>query len=359
LAVKGLKKARRLFNSGKFTEVVRLLEPAIFQYRESFSFFYLLGVSCLYSGDTGGALSYLKRAQQLRENDIQTLLAMAVVYLKKTEREDSLRIWLKILEIDPKNKRARKGLNLLRKSPEPEDIIAFCDSNRIYSLFPKRKKKILNKVLFLITTMVLASGISGLIIYFSPDLMNRNIRPGMEQYVLPENQGLLDYSRTYRFMYSEKEIREIFNKAKSLFNDYKDNQSIVEINRLLHSNASMDVKSIVYTLRDHMSTPDFSTFSKSNSYSYTEVFEEPYLYENCYILWEGKAGGVRITESAVTFDLWVGNTHEFFGVVPVVLYFGEDITNGQILEVLGKVKLDQDEKVMLEGTALRKIVQDD
>ncbi|MBN2533802.1 MAG: hypothetical protein JXB88_12980 [Spirochaetales bacterium] len=357
MALKGLKKARRLFNSGKYIEVVRLLEPSIFQYRESFSFFYLLGVSCFYSGDLGGALSYLKRAEQLRENDVNTQLALAVIFLKKAEKENSLRIWLKILEIDPKNKKARRGLNLIRKTPEPEDIIAFCNSNRINSLLPKQNKKILSKVLFFITTFILASGISGFIIYFSPNLMNKNTRPGMERYILPEKQGLLDYSRTYRYMYSEKEIRAIFEKAKSLFSKYKDNLAIVEINRLLHSNASMDVKMIVHTLRDHMYTPDFSTFTKKDSFSYTDVFAEPYLYENCFILWEGRAGGLQISETAITFDFWVGNTNEFFGVVPVVLYSGENITNGQTLEILGKVKLDQDGNVMIEGIAIRRIVQ--
>jgi hypothetical protein len=358
LAVKGLKKARRLFNSGKFREVVRLLEPGIFQYRESFSFFYLLGISCLYTGDIGGALSYLKRAEQLREEDVNTQLALAAVYLKKGEKENSLKIWLQAIEKNPKKNQARRGLNLLRKSLEPEDIIAFCESHKFLMLFPKRKKKIHNKVLFFITSCVLAAGISAFIIYYSPDFMNQNIRPGMERYILPENQGLLDYSQTYRLMYSEKEIRTIFQKAKSLFNQYKDNQVIVEINKLLHSNASMDVKSMVYAMRDHTYTPDFSTFTKSDSFSYTTVFEKPYLYENCFVLWEGKAGSVQITATAVTFDFWVGDTHEFFGVVPVVLYFGENITNGQTLEVLGKVKLDQDGKIMLEGTAVRKIVQD-
>lgn len=358
MAVKGLKKARRLFNSGKFTEVVRLLEPSIFQYRESFSFFYLLGLSCQYTGDLGGALSYLKRAQQLRDDDVNTQLALAVVFLKKTEKENSLRTWLKVLEIDPKNKRAQKGLNLIRKSPEPEDIIAFCNSSRINSLLPRIKKKILPKVLFFITTIILAFGISVSIIQYFPDLMNKNIRPGMERYVLPEKQGLLDYSQTYRYMYSEKEIRAVFEKAKSLFGKYKDNLAIVEINRLLNSNASIDVKSIAHILRDQMYTPDFSTFAKKDSFSYTDVFDDPHLYENCFILWEGRAGGLQITETTITFDFWVGNTTEFFGVVPVVLYFGENLANGQTLEVLGKVVLDQEGKVMIEGVAIRRIVQD-
>jgi len=356
--VKGLKKARRLFNSGKYTEVVRLLEPEIFQYRESFSFFYLLGISCLYSGDLGGAHSYLKRAQQLREDDVNTHLALAVVYLRKTEKENALRTWLRILEIDPHNRRAQKGLNIVRKYPEPEDMIEFYNSGKIRSLFPPVKKKLLSKVLFFIITILSASVCALLVLIYYPGIMEKKIRPGVEKYILPE-KGLLDYSSTERYFYSEKEIREIFSKAKSLFNNYKDNQAIVEINRLLHSNASMDVKSLIYTLKDYMYKPDFSTFKKEDSFSYETVFDDPLLYENCFIRWEGRIGGIQVTETAISFDFWVGDSHEFSGVVPVVLNFASTIKNGQTVEVLGEVKLDQDNKVTIRGIAIRRIVQNE
>ena len=357
MAVKGLKKARRLFRSQKFKDVIRLLEPEIFQYRESFAFFYLLGVSCLYSGELGGALSYLKRAQQLKEYNINTLLCLAVVFLKKTDKENALRTWLKVLEIDPKNKIAQKGLNLVRKSPEPEDIIALCNSGKIYTLFPPIRKKILSKVLFFTTLLCFASVCSLILIVYLPGLMKKNIRPGIEKYELPEKKALLDYSGTYTYTFSEKEIESIFNKVKSLFNNYKDNLALVEINKLLHSNASMDVKSIMYAIRDHMQTPDFSTLKKEDSFTYTQVTEKPFLYENCFIRWEGRVGGLLITETAITFDFWVGNTVEFFGVVPVILFFGENLANGMTIEILGEVKRDG-EKVVIEGTMVHKIVQE-
>lgn len=358
MIVKGLKTARRFFNSGKYKEVIRLLEPVIFQYRESFNFFYLLGVSCLYAGELGGALSYLKRAEQLKEYNINTQLALAVVYLKKTDKENALRTWLRVLEIEPKNKIAQKGLNVIRKYPEPEDCIAFCDSQKIYALYPKIKKKLLPKVLFFITIVVFVTISTVTLIVYFPQLFKKSNRPGIEKYTLPEKMGLIDYSKTYKFTFSEKEIDAIFNKAKSLFNNYKDNFVLVEINRLLNSNASMDVKSIMYAMKDHLQTPDFSMLKKADSFTYTEVITTPYLYEDCFIRWEGKVGGLQISDTKISFDFWVGNTKEFFGVVPVILNFGETLTNGESIEVLGKIQVNPDDTIIIEGIGIHKIVQD-
>jgi len=50
-----LDKARRKFRKGEFAEVIRLLEGTIFNYRDNHAFFYLLGMSCLRTGDVAGA----------------------------------------------------------------------------------------------------------------------------------------------------------------------------------------------------------------------------------------------------------------------------------------------------------------
>ena len=61
----------------KFKAVVGILEPQVFKFRSSFQYYYLLGVSCLYSADINGADSYLNRASQLKGDDVNCLLALA------------------------------------------------------------------------------------------------------------------------------------------------------------------------------------------------------------------------------------------------------------------------------------------
>jgi tetratricopeptide (TPR) repeat protein len=356
--LKGLKAARRLFNSGKYKEVIRQLEPVIFQYRESFAFFYLLGISCLHNGELGGALSYLQRARQLKEHNINTSLALAVVYLKKSDKENALRTWLTVLEIDPKNKIARRGLDLIRKYSEPEDIVELINSPKINRLIPAKKKNLPGKVLFFILFFICIGIGAGGFFYYKPTFPDKPIRPGMETYDLSQKQGLIDYSRTYTYTFSENEILDVFEKIRSLFQNYRDNRAIVEINRLLHSNARMDIKSMLFALKDHMITPDFSTFKKSDNFTYTEVIKEPFLYADTFVIWEGRVGGLEITPEQISFDFWVGTIKEFFGVVPVILKFGENLSNGDTVRVLGKVVLDQADGVTLEGVGVQRVVQD-
>ena len=76
---KTLKKATKLFKAGKYSKVLLLLESQVFRYRQSFDFFYLLGISCLRSSDYGGGYSYLQRAINIKPDDINTLAGLAVV----------------------------------------------------------------------------------------------------------------------------------------------------------------------------------------------------------------------------------------------------------------------------------------
>ena len=41
--------------------------------------------------------------------------------------------------------------------------------------------------------------------------------------------------------------------------------------------------------------------------------------------------------------------------MPVILYFGENLSNGQTIEVLGEVKVDQGGKVMIEGAGVHSV----
>ena len=114
MKTKGLKKADRLFASGRYSDVIHLLEPQVYMYREHPRFYYLLGMSCLQVGDFGGAYSYLSRSGQLAPDDVDSLLGLAAVHLRRNETQDALRLWLDVLDVDPRNPQARRGLAALR-----------------------------------------------------------------------------------------------------------------------------------------------------------------------------------------------------------------------------------------------------
>ena len=74
-----LSRAHQLFRRRRFSHVIRLLESQIFRYRNNAEFYALLGSTCLYTGDFGGAESYLRRAEQLNEEDVTTQLGLAAI----------------------------------------------------------------------------------------------------------------------------------------------------------------------------------------------------------------------------------------------------------------------------------------
>jgi tetratricopeptide (TPR) repeat protein len=353
MPVRGLKKAKRLFVSGKFGQVIRLLEPEIFRYRESFTFYSLLGMSCLYSDELGGALSYLSRAHQLNDDDINILCGIAVIHLKKLNKEEAIKTWLRVLELDAKNAIAQRGLNTLRKLPEHEDLVAFADSKKIFKLYPKIKSRRWINVVITTGVLLLSIFISIIVLKYVT-IPERKLRPEIEQYTLPAGRpSLIELTGDFSFIFSEDEVRTIFNRAKAFFNDYRDNRALVEINRLLHSNASPDVKTIALAMKDHVYEPDFSTIK--DSYSLETVFEQPLLYDSCYVLWKGRVGGLSIGNDKISFDFWVGDTKVFEGVVPVILLFGALLENGQSIEVLGQIKTIENETIILNGKAIHRI----
>lgn len=350
---KGLKRAKRLFRVRKFPEVIRLLEPQIFRFRENFDFYYILGVSCLYTGDLEGALSYLKRADQLKSNTIDVMTGIAAVHFKRGETEDALRIWLDILDIDGRNRKARFGLNLVKNGLNSEELLQFVESGRLKRLFPKLPFTLPIFVPILIVCALIAIGV-----YFYVTNVKsrpRDIRPGLENIGLEASDPALEVTDLpTKFTLSEKEIVSAFNKAKMYLQDYRDNLARREINRILLSNASTRVKEESSLLASMIETPDFSTVK--DPFPFENVVEEPLLFNGCYVVWEGKLANVDINSDRILFDLLVGyqSEKELLGVVSVSLNFGANLSNGMALRVLGSVVSDE-EGFTLEGISIQKI----
>jgi len=139
------------------------------------------------------------------------------------------------------------------------------------------------------------------------------------------------------YVYTDKEIRKLFELIREYFDSYQDNLAMREINRLLLSNADNDTKEKVRLLSSYISIPDFSTL-KTN-FSYQDFLEAPKLYNNCYIHWKGRLSNLLITENIIQFDFLVGYDDKKIleGIIPVTMDFGERIDSDFPIEVLGKI----------------------
>ncbi len=344
-----IQKANRLLKGRKFKAVVGMLQPQVFKFRSSFRYYYLLGVSCLYSTDIKGADSYLNRASQLKDDDVNCLLGLAAVHLNRMEFEEAIEIWLRVLDLDRDNSIARKGLRVLRRDGRVENLMAKRD--QLSQLYPSIPSKLP------IVPIVVSIGVIALMLVLIPILLRnlKGTRPELRDIEFPEVKAAqVSTDGSYRYQLTRKDIEISFNKARALFNDYRDNLSLVEINRLLHSNAPEDVKNTARVLKDYIKTPNFATLK--DSFAFVQVQEDPYLYQDCFVSWRGKLVNLLIGSRQIQFDFLVGyhDEQELEGIVAVTLDFAASLVNGDNLELLGQVKY-VDESLSLRGISIHKI----
>jgi tetratricopeptide (TPR) repeat protein len=351
-----LTRARQLFRRRKFSQVIRLLESQVFRYRTNPEFYSLLGSACLHTGDFGGAESYLRRAEQLKEEDQSTQLGLAAIAFKRGQTEAAIKSWLKVIDLDPGNKKAKKALSALRKDANWEGEVVNSEAINIKKLLPPVPLSPWTWIAPLLLFGLIAVLVAGYV-FLLPRLSPRRApRPGVEQVELSRVQSLTAQGPGDQSTYtlSEKQIAESFETIKELLLEYRDNLAIREINRLLASNASVYVKEKARLMKTFVQDPDFSTVR--DPFDYLEVRSDPGLYADCYVVWRGKVANVRITESEITFDLLVGyeDERELLGLVPVSLDFGAKIENGDGIEVLGKVVVEGDQ-IRLKGISLHRL----
>jgi len=354
-----LKSAGKLFRKRKFSQVIRLLEQQIFRFRDSSEFYLLLGNSCLFSGDYGGADSYLKRAAQLRSNHVNTLLGLAAVALKRAHTEEAINNWLKVLDLEPNNRTARRGLDLVRKYSisGAADLSEISDSRLFRDILPPRP---FNRSIIILPLLILLAGTLSLaaLYFILPLLPAKTVgRPGLPDIELSTGQpALISMEGDYHYILTEKDILTSFKNAKKYLTDFRDNMALKELNRILYSNASAYVKEKARLLTTFVQKPDFTTVK--DIFTYNEVHKESLLYSGCYTVWSGKVANLVIGRENITFDLLVGyhEQKELLGIVPVSLDFGAELENGTDLEVLGRIESEAG-MLSIKGISIHRLLQ--
>jgi hypothetical protein len=351
-----LTRARQLFRRRRFSQVIRLLESQIFRYRNNAEFYTLLGSACLRTGDLGGAESYLRRAEQLNEEDVTAQLGLAAIAFKRGQTEEALNSWLKVIDLDPGNKKARNALNALRKESNWEGSVIDPGVIRLKDVLPSLPPSRWVWVAPVVGVCLLAALTLGYYYLLPRFEWRRQPRPGVQDIVLSLERPLVRQNEEPQgsFTLSEKQITDTFQAIKDHLLNYRDNLAVVEINRLLLSNASVYVKEKARLMKTFVQDPDFSTIR--DPFPYLQVRSEPALYADCYVLWKGKAANVRVGEDQITFDLLVGyqDEKELLGLVPVSLDFAAGVENGDGVEVLGKVRVVGDQ-IQLKGISVHRL----
>lgn len=352
-------KATRMIGRRLNGDAIRMLEPEVVRYHDSFRFYYLLGNACLRSGDFGGALTYFRRAREIKMRESGVLLGLAVLHLRRGETDRSVELYLEVLEAEPKNKRALRALQVIRKHGESEALSAFIESGRIEKLYPPIPKAARSPAAVAVGVGAAAASL-GLLIFFASALhliptkgKPSASRSGIENVSLgaEEKKSAVDTSGAYRYVLTKKQILTEFDEARRLFLDYRDEAARIRLNRLLESNASVSIKQKARLLAEYAAVPGFDTIK--DRFTYASALKEPALHRDVHVVWRGMATNLKEGERSTDFELLVGydTRSTLEGIVPVHFDFAVPVDVERPLEVLGRIVLSGD-KIRLAGVAI-------
>jgi hypothetical protein len=358
-----LRQAWVLYKHGRFAAALESLEPRIFQHREDPAFFRVLGLCCLRLGDWKGGETYLQRSRQLDETlHRDALLGLMAVSARRNDYGEAVRLALEILDRNPGDKTARRGLARLRAAlvaPEGKQGLEKETLARWLPPYHRADPVLIRWVLRVLISAVVVVGIVlgtwwGLSMARAGEGTIAS-RKGPEVLSLPLGSSDMVLSGAgFALTLTPDEIKQGWDRAQKAFQEYHDSRARYEINRLLLSNASAPVKERARSLLPYLHDPDFARPDDSSTFQ--EVRVAPALYEGCTVRWSGVLANLISGDKVITFDLLLGyqNGQVVEGIVPVQLAFAALLKNSQVIEVLGRVAL-REGGWYVQGTSLREL----
>lgn len=333
-----IEEAEGLFKRRKWHELISLLEPLSPVYRDNARFSVLLGTAYLHQEDIGSAYSCFRRAQSLDFKNRIALIGLAAVLVRRGESDKAVQLYIEMLERNPSDRAARRALNFVRRCPDPTALSGRGGQLRaLYPVPPIQLFPYISVILIMTLALLAWRIIPGALSLLEE---NRPSRPGIAEIVLTQSErdAPIGSAGGFEIVLTEKDALATFEAAKKLFNNYRDEAALVEVNRLLLSNASRQVKSKAETLARYAREPSFA--SMPDRFSYADVNAFPRLYNDVAVLWKGLPANIETSATGTSFDLLVGyhDKRKLDGIVAVRAPFELRLPPDRPVEVLAKIK---------------------
>jgi tetratricopeptide (TPR) repeat protein len=335
-----LERAKKAFYGKRYNDVITLLEPNVIQYRDSFQFYYFLGLACLYTGDVGGATSYFQRARQIKMRDPDLLTAQAALFLRRGETHQAVEYYLEALEYAPQHRLAKRSLDFIRKKGDEETITTLSETGKMTRFYPMPHRKIsIPQIIFMFILIIVLAGGIGFGYKSVNSFQTTSVRADLSSIVLDSNDrsALVQKDGSFKYILTEHQILDTFASAQRNFQNYHDNAAQIEINRLLWSNASASIKQKARILMSYLAEPGFDTIK--DKYTYADIIKDPDLYLDSWVVWKGMATNIVTTDNMLDFDFLVGydTRNKLEGIVSVHFDKVIEVNPDKPLELLGKI----------------------
>jgi tetratricopeptide (TPR) repeat protein len=356
-----LSKAARLAKKRDYEGAIKILKNEEDRYNGSFKYYSLYAIICLHAGNHVEALENFRLARQIKMKEPSTMLGLAALYLKRMNTVQAVDYYLDVKEIEPKNKIAKKALEIIRRHSTSEDLSDWMTSGRLEKLYPPIPAAGVDSKMILSLFVIIAFALLIFAVLLKtrviPNPFNtHNARPSAEFTLsAQERSAPVEVGGSYLYILTRDQATGLYDRALSLFTDYRDENAKLHLNRILESNASQGIKNKARLLFTYMEIPGFDTFKRADNPSYADVKNEPVLYRDVYVIWKGMATNVEVMDEYTRFDFLVGyDTRRILeGIVPVVFDSPVAVNSERPLEVLGKITLTSSySDIILEGIAI-------
>ena len=348
-----LRKAQRWLASGRSSKVIHFLEPKVPLFLEDPQYYALLGRACLVSGLLKDADTYLNRGLQADPSHMDVRLTLAVNHLKRKDPASAVKTWLEILEDDPKQKCARRGLKSLKRISDQDQQDRFLERFDITRFLPSLSSPWPARIL----AILLASLILLTILYFRDSIVQsvrsigvgREYRPGSERLIPEKGEILSEDAQDVLYFMTEAEVARTLRNAVDHFQKYEDNSARYELNKIINSNAADEVRAQAAIIIESLGEATLENLE--TAYTYDDIHDFPELYEGCLVLWKGKTANVVIDSDAIRFDFLVGFEEGtvLIANVPVEVPF-LSVMEPLPLELLARVENRGDKFVLVAKT---------
>lgn len=321
-----LEKGLYYLSRRRFAECLLALEPAADLYRDSFVYYLTGGLACLYLDDFGSANLYFQRARQFSSTNPTLLLGQAVLFLRHGDTNRAVQYYLDVLEQEPKNRIAKKGMAFIKEKGTAEDIFRLIDNNKLKDFYPSIG---INPDIFTFALMLLAvAAVAAAVFLFMS--RPRDIRfwrsgNGLEAqdfYLSTDdlkNIGTSNFpDASFSYHYTDAELEKIYRNAYKCATApvggddsvHRANTARLEANKILNSNASDLVKSrardiIAAIEADREHEPTFNTLLEGERFSCSDVMADPLLYNGCWIVWSGRLYNEEVGDGTFRYEFYV------------------------------------------------------
>jgi len=301
-----------------YESALKILTDEEERYYGSYKYHYLYGLICLHAANYVEAKTFFERARKIKpKGDASLMLGFAVLNLRRMDTVQAIDYYLDVLGIEPKNRTAKKALDIIRKHSGGEALSEWMTDN-VSKLFPPipipaiSVKTIVSSALILFTVFLL--------IFFIFKGINANSGPFKAKNKRPSNEFILSSQEkkdavlsdemsadlVYTYILTRDQAINLYDRSLALFTSYRDEAAKLNLNRILESNASAGLKNRARLLMNNMEVPGFDTFKKADNVLYTNVVKEPVVYRDVHIIWKGMATNYTVTDEYTGFDFLVG-----------------------------------------------------